>query len=232
VPRQISGGGEALSGSGPGTQLVWDLPTRLFHWLLAGLIAFSWWSVTYDHTQWHIWSGCGILTLLIFRLLWAFFGSSTARFSSFVRGPRTVTDYLRGRWRGVGHNPLGAVSVLVLLVAVAIQVGLGLIAEDEDGIYMGPLAVLVSSDTSDKARDIHSIWFYVLLALIVLHVAAILFYRARGKKLTMPMITGRAAIASGTRPIRPGKWWAALICLAIGIGVTRWVIAGAPPFSS
>jgi cytochrome b len=232
VPRQIPRGGEALSGRGPGTQLVWDLPTRLFHWLLASLIAFSWWSVTYDHTQWHIWSGCGILTLLIFRLLWGFFGSSTARFSSFVRGPRAVTDYLRGRWRGVGHNPLGALSVLVLLIAVAIQVGLGLIAEDEDGIYMGPLAVLVSSDTSDKAREIHQIWFYVLLALIVLHVVAIIFYRTRGRYLTLPMISGRGAVMSGTRPIRGGKWWAALICLAVSIGIVRWVIAGAPPFGS
>jgi cytochrome b len=213
-------------------QPVWDLPIRLVHWLLAGLIAFSWWSVTNHHTDWHIWSGCAILTLLIFRLLWGFVGSSTARFSSFVRGPRVIADYLRGKWTGIGHTPLGALSVLAMFLAVAVQVGLGLISQDEDGIYAGPLNRLVSSDTSDKARDIHELWFNVVLGLIILHVAAIVYYRVfRSQKLTKPMITGRAVIDPGTQPIRPGKWWVALICLGVGIGVTRWVIAGAPPFS-
>jgi cytochrome b len=212
-------------------QPVWDLPIRLFHWLLAALIAFSWWSVEYDHTGWHIWSGCAILTLLIFRMLWGFVGSSTARFSSFVRGPASVWAHLRGRWNGIGHTPLGALSVVALLLAVSVQVGLGLFAEDEDGIFMGPLAKLVSSDTSDKVRDIHALWFYVVLGLIVLHVLAILYYCLfRGQKLTKPMITGRAELSPGTEPMRPGKWWVAVICLAIGVGVTRWLIAGAPPF--
>jgi cytochrome b len=212
-------------------QPVWDLPIRLFHWLLAALIAFSWWSVEYDHTGWHIWSGCAILTLLIFRMLWGFVGSSTARFSSFIRGPASVWAHLRGRWNGIGHTPLGALSVVALLLAVSVQVGLGLFAEDEDGIFMGPLAKLVSSDTSDKVRDIHALWFYVVLGLIVLHVLAILYYRLfRGQRLTEPMITGRAELSPGTEPMRPGKWWVAVVCLAIGVGVTRWVIAGAPPF--
>ena len=214
------------------TQPVWDLPIRLFHWLLAALIAVSWWTVHNHHTDWHIWSGCAILTLLIFRLLWGFVGSSTARFSSFVRGPRSVAGYLRGKWTGIGHTPIGGLSVLVLLTAVAIQVGLGLIAEDEDGLYTGPLYRLVSTDTSDKARDLHETWFNVILGLIVLHVGAILYYRLRGQHLTKPMITGRAVIDSSAEPMRKGKWWVALICLAVGIGVTRWVIAGAPPFGS
>jgi cytochrome b len=210
---------------------VWDLPTRLVHWTLAGLIAFSWWSVHNHHTDWHIWSGCAILTLLTFRLLWGFVGSSTARFGSFVRGPRAVADYLRGRWTGTGHTPVGAISVVIIFLALAIQVALGLVAQDEDGIYTGPLYRLVSSDNSDKARDLHELWFNVILALIALHVAAILFYRLRGKSLTKPMITGRALLDPSAQPMRPGKWWAALICLAVGIGVTRWIIAGAPPFS-
>jgi cytochrome b len=214
-------------------QPVWDLPVRLVHWLLAGLIAFSWWSVHNHHTDWHIWSGCAILTLLIFRLLWGFVGSSSARFASFVRGPRVIADYLRGKWTGgIGHTPLGALSVLAMILAVAVQVGLGLISQDEDGIYAGPLFRLVSSDTSDKARDIHELWFNVVLGLIILHVAAIVYYRVfRGQKLTKPMITGRAALEPGTRPMRPGKWWVALICLAVAIGVVRWIVAGAPPFS-
>jgi cytochrome b len=212
-------------------QPVWDLPIRLVHWILAGLIPFSWWSVHNDHTGWHIWSGCAILTLLIFRLLWGFVGSSTARFANFVRGPRAVRDYLRGRWRGIGHTPLGALSVLALFGAVAVQVGLGLISEDEDGIYHGPLYRLVSIDASDKARDLHELWFNVVLGLIVLHVAAIIVYRFRGKHLTKPMVTGRSELDPGTQPMRPGKWWVALICLGVSIGIVRWVIAGAPPFS-
>jgi len=231
VPRQVPDGDAPLSRD-TATQPVWDLPVRLVHWLLAGLIAFSWWSVHNHHTDWHIWSGCAVLTLLIFSLLWGFVGSSTARFSTFVRGPRGVRDYLRGRWRGIGHNPLGALSVLVLFAALGVQVALGLIAEDEDGIYTGPLYRLVSSDTSDKARGLHALWFNVILGLIVLHVAAIIFYRMRGKRLTIPMITGRAVLEPGTQPMRPGKWWAALICLVVGIGITRWIIAGAPPFGS
>jgi cytochrome b len=231
VPRQVPVGDAPLRPEARIKQLVWDLPVRLVHWLLTGLIAFSWWSVHNHHTDWHIWSGCAILTLLIFRLLWGVVGSSTARFANFVRGPRAVRDYWRGRWSGIGHNPLGALSVIALFAAVAIQVGLGLVSQDEDGIYLGPLARLVSSDTSDRARDLHELWFNVILGLIVLHVAAILFYRIRGKHLTKPMVTGRAVLDPGAEPMRPGKWWVALICLAVAFGTVRWIIAGAPPFS-
>jgi len=163
-------------------------------------------------------------------LLWGLVGSSTARFSRFVRGPGAVRDYLRGRWRGIGHTPLGALSVIALYAAVAIQAGLGLVSEDEDGIFTGPLSGLISIDASDRARDLHESWFNVVLGLIILHVAAIVFYQFRGKQLTKPMITGRASLDPGTQPMRPGKWWVALICLAVAIGVVRWIVAGAPPF--
>jgi cytochrome b len=230
MPRQVPQGDAPLSRNAARGQPVWDLPVRLVHWLLAALILFSWWSVTNHHTDWHIWSGCAILTLLVFRLLWGFVGSSTARFGNFVRGPRAIVDYWRGKWRGVGHSPLGALSVLALYAAVAVQVGLGLVAQDEDGIYAGPLSLLVASDSSDRARELHETWFNVLLALILVHLAAVAYYRLRGRKLILPMITGRADLAPGTAPMRRGKWWAALLCLAAAFAVTRWVIAGAPPF--
>lgn len=118
----------------------------------------------------------------------------------------------------------------MLLLALAIQLGLGLISEDEDGVFTGPLASLVSVETSDWAHELHENWFYVLLGLILLHVAAIIFYRLRGRPLTRAMITGRAVIDPGVEPMRPGKWWAALICLVIAIAIVRWMIAGAPPF--
>lgn len=165
-------------------------------------------------------------------MLWGFVGSSTARFANFVRGPRAIADYLRGGWEGIGHNPLGALSVLALLGALAVQVGLGLVAEDEDGIVTGPLYRLVSTDTSDWARELHESWFYVVLGLIALHVAAIFYYHLRGRRLLSAMITGRTQAETGGRAMRAGKWWIAAICLLIAIAVTRWVIAGAPPFGA
>ena len=232
LPRQVSGGDAPLTDVHAVKQRVWDLPTRLFHWLLVGLIAFSWWSAKNDELDLHIWSGVAILSLLVFRLLWGLFGSSTARFAGFVRGPRGVIDYLKGRWTGIGHSPLGALSVVAMLGATVLQVGMGLFSTDKDGLVSGPLARLVSIDASDEIADLHEDFFNVLLALILLHVAAIVFYRLRGKPLISPMITGRAEVASGTDPMRPGKWWVALICVAVAIGVTRWIVAGAPPFGT
>ena len=209
---------------------IWDLPIRLFHWVLVGLIAFSWWSAEYHYDDVHIWLGIAVLTLLIFRVLWGFFGSSTARFANFIRGPRAVFGYLRGEWRGIGHNPLGALSVVALLGLVSLQVGLGLIASDEDGLMQGPLVNLVSIGVSDTATELHEELFNVLLALIGLHIAAILYYRFKGKKLVSPMITGKGEVEPGVQPMRPGKGWVAILCLIVAIGITRWVIAGAPPF--
>ncbi|HEU4704914.1 MAG TPA: cytochrome b/b6 domain-containing protein [Sphingomicrobium sp.] len=214
---------------------VWDLPIRLFHWLLTALVAFSWWSVENDHIDWHVWSGIAILALLVFRLLWGLVGSSTARFANFLRGPRAIGAYLRNPhgWRLAGHNPLGAMSVIVLLLATALQVGLGLISVDEDGLNEGPLAHLVSLEASEAARDLHEDFFNGLLALIVLHVAAILFYRlALGRKLTGPMISGRAALEPDVEPMRPASGWAALACLVAALAVGRWVAAGAPPLGN
>lgn len=166
-------------------------------------------------------------------MLWGLVGSSTARFANFVRGPGAVRDFVRDHrtWRVAGHNPLGALSVVVLLLATAVQVGLGLAATDEDGLNQGPLARLVSLKTSEAARELHQIMFDVLLFLIALHVAAILFYRLLvGRKLTKAMLTGRAVLDPGVEPMRPGRGWVAAACLLAALAVTRWVAAGAPPF--
>lgn len=211
---------------------IWDVPTRLFHWTLVGLIAFSWWSAEEEYLDWHIWSGLAILSLLIFRLLWGLVGSSTARFANFVRGPGTILAYLRDMkgWRPVGHSPFGALSVLAMLGAIAVQVGLGLFSIDKDGLYEGPLAYLVSLDASEEIADLHEDWFNVLLLLIGLHLAALLFYRlVLGKKLIGPMFSGSGAADASVEPMKLGRWWVAILCLAIAIGATRWIIAGAPP---
>ena len=218
-----------LSGRVP----VWDLPTRLFHWSLVALIAFSWWSAEEGPIEWHMWSGYAILTLLAFRLLWGLFGSSTARFANFVRGPRTVFGYLRDirSWKGIGHSPLGALSVIALLLVLAVQVATGLIQIEDDGLVEGPLAHLVSFETAEAAHDIHETSFNVLLVLIGLHVAALIFYRlVLGKRLVGPMVTGKAVLPEGIQPMQPGRGWIAILCLIAALAATRWIIAGAPPF--
>ncbi len=216
-------------------QRVWDLPVRLFHWTLVVLVALAWWSAEEHKDDLHLYLGYGVLSLLLFRILWGFFGSSTARFGAFVRGPAAVTRYVRDRfhWPTAGHAPLGALSVIALIALLLVIVGTGLIALDEDGFFGGPLASLVSISTSDTARELHEDLFNVLLALIALHVAAILLYRlALGRNLLGPMITGKAELAPGVGPMRPGKWWVALLCVVIAIAITRWIIGGAPPFGT
>ena len=166
---------EAAEAAPPRRGAVWDLPTRLFHWILVGLIAFSWWSGKQEHIDWHIWSGAAVLTLLLFRLMWGLVGSSTARFANFVGGPKAIRTYLQDMkgWRPIGHSPLGALSVVALLGTIGIQVGLGLFSVDKDGLYEGPLAYLISGDLSEEIADLHEDFFDILLILIGLHVADI-----------------------------------------------------------
>src|SRR3954466_14244874 len=102
---------------------VWDLPTRLGHWLMVAGFALSWWTAESGRLEWHRWSGYALLGLVVFRLYWGFFGGSTARFGNFVRGPRAMLDYACGRLAPApGHNPLGALSVLALLALLLVQV--------------------------------------------------------------------------------------------------------------
>jgi cytochrome b len=223
--------GEDAAASPARKVAIWDLPTRLFHWVLVGLIAFSWWTGEEHLYDLHLWSGIAVLTLLIFRILWGLFGSSTARFANFVRGPSAVGDYLRGTWRGIGHSPLGALSVLALLGLIAIQVGLGLFASDEDGLLLGPLSGFVSADASEEIADLHHDFFDVLLIFIGVHIAAVLFYWiARKQNLIGPMVTGKAELDPESEPMTPGKGWVALLCLVGAIAVSRWILAGVPPF--
>lgn len=216
----------------PATVAVWDLPVRLFHWALVGLIGLSWWTAENDKLELHMYSGYAILTAVIFRVMWGIFGSSTARFSTFIHRPRAVLAHLRdsAAWRKIGHSPLGALSVLAMLVVLKLQVATGLINADNDGLVEAPLAPLISGKSADFVHAAHDFLFNLLLALIALHVAVILYHHWQGRNLVGPMVTGRAVADSGTEPMRPGRWWVALLCLAAAIAMTRWLIAGAPPF--
>lgn len=212
---------------------VWDLPIRLFHWGLVALIGFSWWSAEYEQFKWHRWSGFAILFGLSFRILWGFLGSSTARFTSFVRGPRAVLRYLgrTGEPTAIGHTPLGALSVVALLSLVAAQVTFGLLLINEDGDWSGPLNQFVGFETGEIARELHGILFWVLLGFIVLHIAAILFYRLVLREgLVRAMVDGRAIRPSGTAPMVAAGPGRLAICLVIAGALTAWIALGAPPF--
>lgn len=213
---------------------VWDLPVRLFHWALVGLIAFSWWSAEYEQVGWHLWSGYGVLFLVLWRLVWGVIGSSTARFTGFVRGPRDVMRYLRdpGSHRAVGHTPLGALSVLALLGLIALQIWFGLPLADEDGTVSGPFNHLVSFETAEWSHEVHELLFNVLLGLIALHVAAILYYRVRGKRLVRAMIRGTAEAGLGAEPMMPGTPGRLLVSVALAAAATAWIVAGAPPLGT
>jgi cytochrome b len=208
---------------------IWDAPTRLFHWSLVGLIAAAWWTAEEEMLEWHQRIGLTILILIVFRLIWGLIGGSTARFSGFVRGPRAIAAYLRGRApHAIGHNPLGALSVLALLFMVAAVTALGLFTEDEDGIAPGPLAYRVSADVSETAHEWHEQGFDLLLVLVGLHVAAILYYALfRRDNLVGPMISGSRAMPEGTEGMRPAPAWRALLALILAIGVGWWVWSGA-----
>lgn len=172
---------------------VWDLPTRLFHWLLVGCILGSIITIKAGETGWHFRFGYAILCLLLFRIIWGFAGPRYARFSSFPPRLRAAWQSLRGAPdTSPGHNPAGALSVYALLASCFLQVATGLFANDGI-IWDGPLRKWVSGSTSDLITAIHLANRFVLIALIVLHVSAILWYRvARGKRLTSAMITGDA----------------------------------------
>lgn len=175
--------------------MIWDLPTRLFHWLLVLLAVCSVLAAKAggNWIDWHFRAGYAILTLIAFRIVWGFVGGRYARFRSFPFSPRRAIAYLRGgpdAPKDAGHNPLGALSVYAMLLLFGAQALLGLFAND-DIASEGPLASLVSKDTSDFLTGLHLRHVNILLALVGLHVLAIAWYRLRGRRLVPPMITGR-----------------------------------------
>ncbi|MEW6695657.1 MAG: cytochrome b/b6 domain-containing protein [Pseudomonadota bacterium] len=198
---------------------VWDLPTRLFHWLLVlavvGLVVTG--NLGGNWMTWHQRLGYGVLALLLFRLLWGVVGGRWSRFAAFVRGPRAVWRYLRGQGTPadeVGHTPLGALSVLAMLVMLAVQVGTGLISDDEIA-FVGPLAHLVASETAYAATAYHKGWGKALvLTLIGLHIAAIALYRWRGKALVPAMVHGDKLLPPGT-PASADGWPQRLLALGV-----------------
>ena len=191
---------------------VWDLPVRLFHWTLVILITTSYFTgqAGGDWMKLHFWSGYTILTLLLFRIVWGFVGSTTARFSDFVKGPSAAFRHLAemagaDRPREAGHNPLGGAMVVVLIFGVLAQAVAGLFSADTDmGTVNGPLTKLVSDKFIDKATAFHEFWVNVLLVLVGLHVlAAIVYLVWKRQNLIGAMIQGHKPIDDVVAPGKP-----------------------------
>jgi cytochrome b len=210
---------------------LWDAPTRIVHWGLVALIAFAWWAGETGHMDWHRRSGYAVLGLLAFRLAWGFAGSGSARFASFVRGRGATLAYLktlpgRSPTDVPGHNPLGAWSVLAILATLAAQVVTGLFAVDVDGLESGPLSDRVDFDAGRLFAAWHHWSFWALEALVVLHVAAVVFYLAyKGSNLIGPMITGRRRFAADPALSFAPIWRAVLVAL-LAAAFVWWVSKG------
>lgn len=219
-----------------GSIRLWDLPLRLFHWSFAATVTAAlvtgW--LGGGLMVWHGRLGLLLLALLVFRLAWGFVGSTYARWSRIVAATLGVRAYLQGSWQAAGHNPLGAVSVLAMLLLVAFQVGSGLLASD-DIAFRGPLNVLVEGATADLFSGLHRQAKWWLLALIGLHLAAILYYTGvRRLPLVRAMLSGRGQRAhAAQRDAEGGSWRAALAALVLALAVVWTVqsLAGwlAPP---
>lgn len=216
-------------------KLVWDLPTRLFHWILVILLVSQWATAELgnEYMEWHFYLGYAILGLITFRILWGFFGSRYARFSNFLKGPSAVLQYTRtlnqpDAPRSIGHNAVGGwfvVSVLLLVLAQAIS---GLFADD-DMFYSGPYATSVSNEIQDIMQWIHHNVFNLLMALSLVHILTIVWYKWKLKSNLLPaMIHGKKSV-SDSQAISSSRIVLALVLIVmIAIGI-YWLVEIAAP---
>ncbi|MCU0758173.1 MAG: cytochrome b/b6 domain-containing protein [Steroidobacteraceae bacterium] len=230
----------AESRAGTPRVLVWDLPVRLMHWTLALAVAGAWATqeIEGDWFEYHVWCGYVVLVVAATRIAWGFLGTRHARFASFLRGPAAILAYARGLLRPgsgshAGHNPLGALMVLALLLLLLVQAVTGLFANDQI-MASGPLYGYVSGATSDRLTSLHKQFFDLLLAAIALHVAAAFFYLlVRRDNLILPMITGRKS-ADSVPPeerIASSRTWIWALLLAAFAVVLYAVVRSAPEAS-
>ncbi len=212
---------------------VWDLPTRTFHWLLAAAVIAAVVSAEIGGNAmvWHMRFGLLVFALLLFRGVWGLIGGHWSRFANFIYAPGTVLRYLRGtvpagEHLGVGHTPLGSFSVFAMLGFLAVQVATGLVADDEIA-NLGPLNRFVSTATGLAATGWHKDYGqWIVLALVALHIAAILFYLLRKKtNLTRSMLSGDKPLPPATPASADGPA-PRLLALAVGaacIALAIWV---------
>jgi cytochrome b len=203
---------------------IWDLPTRVFHWLLVLGIGLAWMSHEFEWIDVHRWNGYVVLVLVSFRILWGFFGSIHSRFADFLRPPSVVLRYWRGQeCETVGHNPPGGWSILVMLALVLVQALTGLF--NSDGLmFDGPLYHALDHRVADLLGEVHDQLFWIILGFVGLHIAAIAWYRwVRGKALVTAMVTGGSAGERAPAPVTR-----AIFLLALCAGTLALAIYLAP----
>ena len=218
-------------------RLVWDLPLRLFHWLLVLSLAASWATAEagFDWMQVHMYLGYWTLGLIVFRLIWGFVGPRHARFSSFVASPAGIWRYAKGLGAGtmiqtVGHNPLGGIMVIVMLVLVGFQAISGLFATD-DIVWTGPYNGAVSGATAERLTSLHHLNFNIILAAVALHIMAIAFYfLVKKQNLVGAMLHGKklAAHVPDHEAITKSEIVKAVVVIVISAGLIYWMLAVAP----
>lgn len=215
---------------------VWDLPTRLFHWALAaaviGLAITG--TVGGNAMVWHFRFGYSVLTLLLFRIVWGLVGGRWSRFWAFIYSPASVINYLKGKGKpehGVGHSPIGAGSVFAMLGFLLAQVGTGLLSDDEIA-FAGPLTRFVSNATVGLATNYHTnIGKWIVLALVVLHVVAIVVYLRRKHNLVGAMLHGDKELVTAvpaSRDDTASRLLALGVLLVCAAGV-YWISSQAAP---
>jgi len=212
---------------------VWDLPVRICHWSFAVIVPAMWWTAENGEMGWHMRLGIMLLGLLVFRILWGLMGSSTARFSQFLRGPGKVIAYVSGRseWKAddIGHNPAGGWSVVALLLAMLAQVSFGLFSGDPYDGATGPLNEKVGVMTADTLTELHETFFYALLALVCLHLLAVIYYSVvKKERIVPPMVTGKRTAPEGVAGMVAAPAWRVLVSAAIAFAAMWWVWSGGP----
>lgn len=217
---------------------VWDLPLRLFHWLLVVAVIVAMASGLKGRMDLHEQAGLAVLALLAFRLAWLFLGSTYARLGALLTALPRIPDYLRGQWRKPGHNPLGVLSMGAMLLLLGWQSVSGLFTND-DSIFTGPLYRLISKADSLWLTGLHRQGFWLIVGLISLHVATVLFYwLVKKRNLIKPMITGTTEpLTEEYRPATGGRWLAFVLAVLFAAGVWyaaqgSWVPKPPPPPAS
>lgn len=184
---------------------VWDIYTRLWHWLLAGGIFFQWLSgeVLDDQMQNHALMGYSLLGMMIFRLCWGFIGPESIRFSRFVPSWSSLTGYLSKTDNAiyVSHNPLGALAVIAFIGLITLQALSGFFMEDEI-FFTGPFYNWLSENTTAAIADIHDLAFTGILLLIAIHIIAVLYHRFKQEPfIVKAMVTGNKPLTNPFQPL-------------------------------
>ncbi|MFT6286125.1 MAG: cytochrome b [Alcanivorax sp.] len=200
--------------------MIWDIPTRLFHWALVAAIGYSWYAIEIkEDLEQHILSGYCILSLVLFRVIWGFVGNRYARFRSFIYPVSETLSYAKSLPTKVskkysGHNPMGGLSVLAMLLFIVIQISTGLFSTDD--YYSGPLNALVSDAVAATLTDLHHLNFDIVTGLLVLHIGAIIFYRLYKKeKLVAAMFSGKKYAAADQKSVSNSRLMLAAIIFTV-----------------